>query len=460
MAQLRSTYQLRTKLRDDVGAMAGVCSLIAFILAGVIIGGAAISMSVHSSDFDTARMNRAKLNSTLSAAHNPSQLQAKARTLLEMRREGYTDVIDNGDYGSITDKDVLTAVQRVAQTGQPLHLENHHYSWHYFRDITWITLLSTFFLLSLTLFVAYWTDCCKGSRHWYFLADMPWKQVWPALFVAVTPIGWPFYVGSAVRLRRELQRKDGQRPEEPRPRGYYWDDEDEFYHRPARVHVTEERPQAKPKFVNAPVAARNMYRSLRVHTWRTVFNARQQRLQGEERDLTECLRELGEEIRAKQTRRNKVRAQLKELEGIDAANATAPGPEALDAEFDRLTSLPGIKGVRVVNDQVCLLLEARIDWGGQRYDLGDWELRFGADTSLITRELRSGVRSGWYGGYPAYRLGGGEFCFGNRSYTIEDNLRKGQFLEAIELAVDCMQSVNPEHAFRIPEAFKKEVEST
>jgi hypothetical protein len=221
------------------------------------------------------------------------------------------------------------------------------------------------------------------------------------------------------------------------------------------VEQTSSREATKVHFQSAPGAARLQYINMRTSVWRDTYQHRLEHARHKVEDWTETLRGYGESIRKAQLKRNKWIGILAELESYDPSTTEIPGREHLDGEFDRLMALPGVASVRVVNDQICLLIKARIDYNEVTYDLGDWELRFDAKGGLTTKELRSGVRSDWRGDYPVYHLGGNSFCFGSRSYVIAENLNKGQFLEGIELAVNCMNSVNEEDAHRIPDAFRE-----
>lgn len=462
MTQLRTARQVR-RIGDELAEPLGVGVVISIILAGLVIGIAAMCVSQHSSDFNTARANRVTLNKALSANHSSAFLENKATTLLQLRKEGLIDTLDKSYYGSLKTRDIVHAVQKVAKTGTPLQLDNHRYSWHYFRDILWITLMSMLFVWSMVGFIAYCFICMPDWRTHYYLLDLPWKHVWPALFIALTPVGWPAYLVSMSRLRRTLAQANGERPTEPARLAYHDDYFDDYLYRRQRAYeLYDDEPASiqKPAFKSDPEAARIMYLALRERTWRESFIGKLESLKQRVTELTDDLRKLSDKIRRKQQERNAAAAELKQLEAVDIDTLENPDRAHIEAEFDRLLALPGVADVRTENGEIILLLEARLDYHGQRYDLGDWELRFGAGARLSTHELRSGVKRSWTGSYPVYRLGRGTFCFGHRDTTIQENLMRAQYLEAIELAVNSMQSVNHDDRRNIPSAFKKEVLAT
>jgi hypothetical protein len=195
---------------------------------------------------------------------------------------------------------------------------------------------------------------------------------------------------------------------------------------------------------------------MRGSLWRDRQRERRDELKATIESIAQTMRDLSEALRGHQTRRGELTAELRQLEQVNIDEMEIPDAEHLEAEYQRLLNLPGVMAIRVVNDKLSLLLHARIEYGGEVYDLGDWELRFDTSGYLETKELRSGVLSSWRMGYPVYRGGDTTFCFGARQPEINGNLMKGQLLEAIELAVNSIQSVNDEHMIDIPNAFRKE----
>jgi len=126
-------------------------------------------------------------------------------------------------------------------------------------------------------------------------------------------------------------------------------------------------------------------------------------------------------------------------------------------EFDRIMALPGVLAAQVVNNRVRIVVRATYRYQGMLYDLGDWQMDISPDeTYFEATNLRSGLQDSWSNGtYPAYRLTGGLFCFGDRNQVLYEHLVKGQYLEAVALAVECMNSVNPEDEYKVPDAFKR-----
>jgi hypothetical protein len=347
----------------------------------------------------------------------------------------------------LTDNETDT-IKATADNGQEPQLPYiHRDGRHEFWEATQLLLAGLWLLFSLLTFVTY---ACQSVDRDRFLLDFRWRYVWPVPFVFFTaiPFGWPFYLVSAVRLGLFKYRQAHQPHEEVRvaqiPVAQAAMDQDD-----------EEAPQPVFTFHSSPNAARVTYRELRTSVWKRAVEKRRAKAVEKKKKHEARLRELGEELKASQGKLNDAKATIKELDEAPLETENMPDLQHLDSEFDRLISLPGVYGVRVINDGLSLYIKARITYEGTRYDLGDWELRFGTEASLQTIELRSGVRHSWGGHYPVYRLGDGSFCLGSRAQTIHENITKGQFLQALELAIDCIQSVNPEDSYRIPHAFKE-----
>ncbi|MFZ1802143.1 MAG: hypothetical protein WAW62_04225 [Candidatus Saccharimonas aalborgensis] len=121
-----------------------------------------------------------------------------------------------------------------------------------------------------------------------------------------------------------------------------------------------------------------------------------------------------------------------------------------------ITHMPGFLGMRFDEDGTAVI-HVRTSWvyRDQRYDLGDFELWLRPNRSIhggygvvpihATR-LPSGDRSTTYfNRYASHRPGLNEndwFCFGGRSGVLNSILNDGDFGHFVNVAVNCMNSVN------------------
>lgn len=332
--------------------------------------------------------------------------------------------------------------------------------WHSY--FTWWLPLILFLAVLASMLFHFLTYADKVKREGKYLMDLEWRRIWPIFLILFTalPMGLPFYIVSAVRVQMAKRRENplGDEnlarlihpvteprrartpPNNPPPR--------------AVGHGQATAPQAPLNDSDDP--AKQHYFALRENLWQEELWRHLRDAHRRKEQLDNELRNLSQRIRQAQTQRNNLVSELRRYEAAEAESAEAPERVYLEAEFQRLMNLPGVMDLRLVDNELCLSLSALYQYEGHTYDLGDWELRFGAGETLRTRRLRSGLKPDWPSGrYPDYAYSFGGFCFGNRGETIGDNLRKGQFLEAIDLAVDTIQSINEEDQHKIPRAFRK-----
>jgi hypothetical protein len=239
------------------------------------------------------------------------------------------------------------------------------------------------------------------------------------------------------------------------------------------------------KFRSSPADARKQYKEFRKGAWRTNVLKEIETLEAKGRDLgrslaensdiargleealkatsskivaSDCrnrLRQCSQVAKKIQAKRKEVALQLKQLNALDQS-FEPPEVDNLDQEFDRLMRFPGIADCGAVEDDLILLLLARFTYQGVRYDLGDWELRVSRKVRYVqTRELRCAVKPSWIEKHcpPVYRISCNQFCFGNLDELISSHLASGQALEAVELAVVAMQSINEGDLSMIDQAF-------
>lgn len=406
-------------------------------------------------------------------------------------RGGATDITASTDPENPADSEpARAAVRAVAETGQYFTLDSPKVdSWGVYWSFFLKYILPGYVLVLMTVIMALYA--WGSSYDSYRLVDLDWKRVWPIAFVALTalPLGWILYAVSLLRwlsARKEQKFLEARRqkviaefadidPEDDNyAYGIYCDltgrlvrlnerlglqryadrPEYEEVFRPREGEGQAEFETQGYRFNSEPGVAFDQYVELCRQSGKRVIEKRLSDTQGALASAMEDVRGLGAEIKNRQKDVRDLRAdEVRFRELLETVDEQTLELEAMEAEFAQLLKFKGVEKVRVINDQLSILVKARFSYEGAVYDLGDWELRFGAGDSLFTRELRSGVKNG-YGGYPVYRLDGNTFCFGDRRGIISEHLMKGQFLEAVELAVNSIQSINEEHLHRLSDAFR------
>lgn len=174
------------------------------------------------------------------------------------------------------------------------------------------------------------------------------------------------------------------------------------------------------------------------------------------RALTEELRRVNAQIRQGQQHRTDLLAE--EHRAAELIGETAEPSAEAGEEFDRIMRLPGVVEARPVPEGIEFIVEARHRRHGVLYDLGDWAVALGPRMYEFRGVcVRSGLRRSWPNGeHPAYRLLDlDHFCFGPRQYELDRHLAKGQYLEAMALAVECFNSINPEDRHLVDRAFRR-----
>ncbi len=321
----------------------------------------------------------------------------------------------------------------TAATGQAPSLDLHVLTW---RWLYWI--LAGWAILSLVVVMYEHAETCDYEQ--WFLTDLPWRMPWTWLLVLLTlvPFGFIAWPVSAIRFALWRKNHGTEAAEEVDPDPYY----------------RGQMPRVDGEYYSSPNAALEWYRTTRGNGWKHRQLEAAQRA-AENVELTERdLRSLSTQLRDRQQELGVAKARQRELEAAAADYQPDIAAKLVDEEFDTLLKLKGVAAVQVVNDRLVLILQATFTYKNTVYDLGDWELTFGFDW-FRAQELRSGVRRSWRGGYPVYGLDGGGFCFGAREYIIRDHVRKGQFLEAAQVAVATIQNINEEDLNDVPKAFKE-----
>lgn len=177
---------------------------------------------------------------------------------------------------------------------------------------------------------------------------------------------------------------------------------------------------------------------------------------------TQDLKRLSDELRQAQENRGLLASDIQRFETMLSHEGVVDDVhvKAIESEFQSLLMLKGVTGVRVFNGALSILVKGSVEYRGTTYDKGDWELRIIPGRHRIwSREIRKGITKTWReekgrGEYPDYRMSDGSYCFGDTQTSIDNNIVNGQVLQAIELAVTCINSVNKDDRRRIPRALK------
>ncbi len=340
----------------------------------------------------------------------------------------------------LDDKAFRMEVEKTATTGTLPTPTYARASWDEFSSV-WLPwgLASIVWLLTMVLCLCYADEC---SRRHEYLADFKVRRPSQLLFILLTPQLWLFYAISGVRMKYFHRPPE---PYVPRPR-------------PPRVEEVVEIIRAtveKKTFDEDRDGALETYSKIRNDGLYKGVERRKSELADSLASFKSQAAELSKAMRTTQRNRTKAKTELDELEARNISPETVLDAATIQEEFNRLLAYDGVRKIRPIKNGLLLLVEARLTYKGNVYDLGDWELKVQTTHNVEAKEFRRGVRPGWDGGYPAYRLGADGFCFGYRVHEMNEHARKGQFLEAVSLAVQSLCSVNEVHLDRIPDAFKK-----
>lgn len=355
--------------------------------------------------------------------------RALASSVLQLDDSGLSDVVDMTANSLRHDKvdELKQALARTARTGEPLRVDVAKFTWGgLWGPVLQWGLMLTLFTLELSLFLVYQQEC-KQRRE--FLTDLPWRRVWPILFVLVAWAGAAKYIQDSARVRQAYRQVGLDPPEE-------------------RVEDDQDTPVDLEE-------ARDQYRQLRLSFWSRLVESQ---LASARRELAEAetrLREAGASIRELSTKRNETGALIRRLEAIDPDDLTLHGVDDVDEEFRQLTELHGVRRVYVEGGALCLTLDIRHAYQGWLYDAGRWKLIFRSDATFVAVCRWSGVRDTWEEfHHPDYRYPDGRFCFRNGN-LIEGRMRTGDLRGAVALTVATMHFVAPGDRWLIPEAFTR-----
>lgn len=161
----------------------------------------------------SAQTNRVALVQYINRT-NPAFRAREAKELLELDSGGAISVADNASWNDASKKEVTDALTRVAKTGEAMKLSAPSSVWHEWRVGVSSVVIVAFLLWGTICFLMYLFSACyssEGSEKSRFLVDMPYRKVWPVVFVLTWVVGWPFFIASAVRYRKAKRQAVAQK---------------------------------------------------------------------------------------------------------------------------------------------------------------------------------------------------------------------------------------------------------
>lgn len=420
----------------NLRAAYGVCVVAPAVIGFVVLlvwGLAAGIIMQPSPDLEYRAQLRALFEfSDLPATQRPAERKELAKWLLFLQGQGVrTDVI--GGWGTLYSGDEklkasesgaldqdIAVLRRVAATGEtPAYPEPSN---QILDKITQHLPLLAWSIALLHLGLPLHLYASFSARQKAYLVDLPWRAVWPVALVMLTivPLGLPFYVVSVLRMHV----------------------------------VRRHEPPELLAYKNDPPAGKQAYALLRTAKWQEYLTAHMTEVNKLLDGVEGTLQTLGERLRNEQRTRNTLISEMDKIASLREQGRETPEPRTIDDEFGELLRTPGVTGAGAADGCLSVLVCARFAHEETIYDLGDWDIQVSPIRGLRAVELRAGVRPDWpFGRYPVYRLGDGSFCFGEHSAEIGAAMKQGRILEAVQLAVMYIQSVNVEHRTDIEKAF-------
>lgn len=341
-------------------------------------------------------------------------------------------------YQSVQNELLLREIQQTGNTAKAAQAT----TWVGFLRNIWF---AAAFQLTIVMALIYLGLYDASRKRRERIIDMPWRRVWPWVFVTLTVApGILIYTVSTVNLIRDRRQQRQTK-----------DDLSE-----ANSETEAQRIRRELWFDHDPDQAGRAYRMARVGDRRRELETARDDAKTRLERLTDEIQSLASRLRKAQQAKGSTLAEVSRAEEALANFSDDDTPEEaqIGSEFERLMQLPGVIGVRADRDQVCVLVYVVLQHGAAEYFQGTWEVQFSASGQLRISSRQSGVKSGWpYGHHPDYRdqeyqL---EFCMGRRKKQILELAKNRHFLEAVELLIESMFSVNPEDEALVPDVFRK-----
>lgn len=158
---------------------------------------------------------------------------------------------------------------------------------------------------------------------------------------------------------------------------------------------------------------------------------------------------------------HKIMAAEMERRRLDKIVVTLPPPPGvLSDEFLRICSTPSVYEVEMCLNNLIVRVEARFEYKGATYHLGDWaiDIDLSSDQIWVVEDV-SGLHEELQGNLGSlqnsqYSWDWG-FCFGSNVGLVSDLVEAGKYVDAIQVAASYMNQVNPEHLSRIKDLYRK-----
>ncbi len=266
----------------------------------------------------------------------------------------------------------------------------------------------------------------------YYLADLPFKTFYGWFILIVCFVGWPFFIISRIRFQQFKKRRKTE--------------EDEGKAKSDTIRL----PEIDPIFDEEAFLA-FCYEIL-------PFG---QRIKRAEKDLAEdearvnglgeTLRATAEELKEAQLQMGQDLAKLNDLRSENNTTALSQKTRAqILHDFAEIKAMHGVKQIFVDDDgNLVIIARADYDLHGTLYDIGDFMLTLYDDELVVTLYSDRNPRI-------HYCLE--QFCFGDRAEDIDAYVKAGRIVEAVELAITCINHINADHVDSIPQLYKKIVD--
>jgi|GEM_PF-4067341 len=440
--------------------------------------------------------NAATENVLLTSAIEAEVAESESRDRAEIASR-YLDTYNLLQSDSDEDQDILTlsdaqveALGRSAISGSRLNLavEPTDHSSSLLYGESFYSRIFLLWIYGLVFSLLYATNDV-ASRF----IDQPWRFIWPWLFlVALGPVYWLCMIVSFfnrksdeayqaqfhARMTEQVEfnrvyhqaMEDGRndvRQARDRARDFIdtiaddydmWPEEHYLDTTPSRSATTGEPSTKKPAKVtyhSSPGVAKDTYREMRtgaaIKYRETKLNRARESLQESRQYATR----LGTQLKEQQQTINSARAEITKLEASLTNKQDEASVSSIIEEFDRISVLPGVIALQSVNGGVRIIVRASHKYRDKLYDLGDWQIDLHPrDIEFNAYMVRNGLRSEWPARYPDYRLPRNRFCFGNQQHVLDEHLRKGQYLEAVSIAITSLHTVGEADKENIPKAFR------
>lgn len=297
------------------------------------------------------------------------------------------------------------------------------------------------------------------KRH-TFVADLQrsWRWQWYLflVFTLFSPLNWLVYTISIVRVHRykpiweewEQQRREDRDRENVRLQ--------EECNREAEARRRQEEAMSKiaasdlPSYSGSPGVGEAAYIDMLVRHGTHGTKQKREKLRQQEAEIANSLRRLQAEL-------NETRAEVANCDEVVAKFLDNLNEEEVAKEFKKLLDLSAVLAVRVVNDQMRLVIRCQAEVEGELYDLGDWYLWVDMECFRFRTELiRDGRRPDISGhSEPPHINEDGTFCFGSREEELCDLVKRGQVFAALTVAMNYMCQTIPGRENRLPKVYRQ-----